>query len=94
MATKAQVPDHIEKQFSEVVRERQALESELEGHQKKLRKLGRTQEERATHPEGQVHLTQVNEVKRRIGEVSFRHAELARARALILGGTNYMPLPG
>jgi hypothetical protein len=91
---KTQIPDHIESRFREVEKERAALEGELEGHQKKLRKLGDTPQARAAHPEGGENLARVNDVKARISTISFEHAELARARALILGGKNYMPPPG
>lgn len=91
---KAQVPDHIEKDYQAALKDRKALEDELQGHQEKLRKLGRTQEERAAHPEGVEHLARVNDVKNRLRDVAQEHVELARMRARILGGKNYAPPPG
>jgi septal ring factor EnvC (AmiA/AmiB activator) len=89
--SKAQVPDHIEKRFREVEKERRALEDELQGHQEELRKV---RAERADHPEATNHLARVNDVKSQIATLSFEHAELARMRATLLGGKNYTPPPG
>jgi hypothetical protein len=92
--SKASVPKHIEDDYTAILEERKALEDELTGHQNNLRKLGRTAEERADHPDTPEHLARVNDLKARIAAASFEHAELARTRARILGGKNHMPPPG
>lgn len=89
-----QIPDHVKKRRSEVHAERKALEDELIGHQDHLRKLGRTAEERADHPDTPERLARVNDVKARIAKTSFEHTEIERAIAVFSGGTNYMPPPG
>lgn len=92
--TEVALPDHIKKRRAEIHAERKVLEEELIGHQNNLRKLGRTAEDRADHPETPERLARVNDVKARIATLSFEHAEHERAITLFSGGKNYMPPPG
>jgi hypothetical protein len=89
------VPKHVRDRLEATIAEKTALENELVGHQEKLRAFGPLPREvRQAHPEASQHLARVDEVKARIAQVSFDHAELARAIALFSGGKNYQPPPG
>jgi hypothetical protein len=94
--TKATVPDHIEKRLKAVVSERTQLEKELQKEQDKLRKLAGQPEFSASMEQTPraTQVAKVNKLKADIGRVSLEHAELARTRTLILGGTNYTLPPG
>jgi hypothetical protein len=86
----ADVPDHLRQRFNDVVAERKKLEDELTSAQGKLRSVSREE----SPEEHRAHLSRVQDAKARISTISFDHAEIARAIALISGGKNYLPPPG
>lgn len=71
------------------VADRNRAETELQKEQAKLRKIDRQADPDAYAQQ----LAKVNELKGEIGRIAGEHAELARAVALVSGGTNHTPQP-
>jgi hypothetical protein len=93
---RAAIPQHVQARHDAIVAERARLEQELNAKQERLREIPlerRTRVAATDHPDAAPQLAEIDQLKAEIGRVSLQHAELARAIALVSGGTNY-PLPG
>lgn len=84
----AKTPDKLAARLDDVVSRREKLENDLAQHQAKLRGIDRQDDARYGE-----QLANVNALKAEIGAISIEHAELARAVALVSGGTNHAPPP-